>query len=496
MVVRCHMPSFGYAVTRQYPYKWFSWVVLIGGVIALILFSAINFGANGYELKVQYTTDLNSTVSQAQWAERWPFSWFSKVETTCQSQTLQINSQFFTDKLSLPYTLTGVWQNRTASNTTVVPSLRYTNNVLNNCTVNEMVINLESTSRTANELSIYSWGPEASAYITCSVNNDDTPTWFNLTTNYDYITPGLTANPGSKGASFLQLDNTTKASLWSWYYIHLADATASQTLLSYPDGSTENLVKGTFRTEPYPEGPPSHISSPLFFHDVTKIRCVANYSGTLSGEYGCSDMDNTVSNYLDYWPFIYPQADQYAKVFYSAILADLGSSSLDNILVNASLLQEYSHDFSTDIYDWDGPAFQSYNELKDVTGPLKITPSTIYAEYLCQVPQRKPMGPLLVAIFVADLVFLQALWNILTWITTAWTERNYSEAKFCEGCLAAMARGTYELSLTAPTDAAQGSSHALSETSISPALGSRRGRHRSSESQQPLVLSPGFSEPG
>lgn len=139
---------------------------------------------------------------------------------------------------------------------------------------------------------------------------------------------------------------------------------------------------------------------------------------------------------------------------------------------------------------------QSYNELKDVTGPLTITPSTIYAEYLCQVPQRKPMGPLIVAIVVADLVFLQALWNILTWITTAWTERNYREAKFCEGCLAAMARGTYELSLTAPTDAAQGSSHVLSGTSISPALGSRRGRHRSSESEQPLVLSPGFWEPG
>lgn len=138
MAIRCYMPSFDYAVTRPYPYGWFPWVVLIGGIFSLVLFSTINLAANGYELKVQYTTDPNSTVSQAQWAQQWPFSWFSKVETTCQSQTLQITSQFFTDKLSLPYTLTGVWQNQTA-----VPSLRYTNNVLENCTVTRIFISLD-----------------------------------------------------------------------------------------------------------------------------------------------------------------------------------------------------------------------------------------------------------------------------------------------------------------------------------------------------------------
>lgn len=186
------------------------------------------------------------------------------------------------------------------------------------------------------------------------------------------------------------------------------------------------------------------------------MACVANYSGYLSGEYRCSDTKSYVPNYLDDWPSIFPQADNYLKLLYSMVLADLGSASVDSILTNASLLQGYIQNSSmTD----------TNNKLKD-SGivPLEVTPSTIYAEYSCQVPQRKAVGPLIVTIVIADLVFLQAIYTILTWITTAWTERNNQQAKFCEGCLANMNRGSSEISLAASTDAAPESLAVSSET--------------------------------
>jgi len=159
------VPSFGYAVSRPYPYKWFPWVVLVGGICATVLFSLINFAANGYQVTVEYTTNPNATISHNSWTQHWPFSWFDKVPATCQAQTFQVNSQFFTNKLSLPYTITGVFQNRTTNN--VLPSLQYMSDTLESCKINEMVFNLGSSSRTANQISTYVWGIEASVSITC-----------------------------------------------------------------------------------------------------------------------------------------------------------------------------------------------------------------------------------------------------------------------------------------------------------------------------------------
>jgi hypothetical protein len=52
-----HLPQFGYAITRAYRYKWFSWLVLIGGILLTALFSVINLAAVGYTLTLEITTD-------------------------------------------------------------------------------------------------------------------------------------------------------------------------------------------------------------------------------------------------------------------------------------------------------------------------------------------------------------------------------------------------------------------------------------------------------
>lgn len=158
MAFKSHLPEFGYAVSRPYPYKWFNWVVFTGGVIATLLFSFINFAADGYQLEVQYTTTPNDTVSQDSWFSHAPISWFAKVSTTCQAQTFQVNSQFFTDKLSLPYTITGIFENQTKLN--VLPSFQYMQNALEECKINEMLFDMTPATRTANQESFYTWGIE------------------------------------------------------------------------------------------------------------------------------------------------------------------------------------------------------------------------------------------------------------------------------------------------------------------------------------------------
>ena len=80
---------------------------------------------------------------------------------------------------------------------------------------------------------------------------------------------------------------------------------------------------------------------------------------------------------------------------------------------------------STEFFAWLG---------QDVSAPTPPTLSTISAQYLCQVPERKGWGSLLVSVLVADIVFLQVLWKLLCWITTFMVERENEQAKYCIGC--------------------------------------------------------------
>lgn len=139
-------------------------------------------------------------------------------------------------------------------------------------------------------------------------------------------------------------------------------------------------------------------------------------------------------------PNIWAQVDAYGKSFYCTVLADLGQPLITNILSHETLLQEYTQDFTdngTEANAIPGPATSSYNKLRAQTGPLSITKSTIYQQYTCEVPIRKSTGSLIIAILVADLVFLQSLWKLFTLITTWYVCRNDSTALYCEGCVRA-----------------------------------------------------------
>jgi hypothetical protein len=45
-----HKSVFSYNLSRPYPYTWFTWVVVIGGILATAIFSFVNLVADGYEL--------------------------------------------------------------------------------------------------------------------------------------------------------------------------------------------------------------------------------------------------------------------------------------------------------------------------------------------------------------------------------------------------------------------------------------------------------------
>lgn len=150
---------------------------------------------------------------------------------------------------------------------------------------------------------------------------------------------------------------------------------------------------------------------------------VNNYTASVS---------NLASNNAS--PNVWLASDSLAKSFYSTIMTDLGqTTAMPNILQNETALQYCTQNFTTMqsniINAVPGPANDSYDALKYQTGPLNNSVAVITTKYLCQVPRRKSTGTLFVSILVADLVFMQALWKIYSFLTVIWLVHKYPKGK-------------------------------------------------------------------
>ena len=144
------------------------------------------------------------------------------------------------------------------------------------------------------------------------------------------------------------------------------------------------------------------------------------------------------------------------------------------------------------------------------TGIPRVWPATIITQYLCQVPKLKSVGSMIVSIIVADLVFLQALWLIVTFLITFFLERRHPQANYCDGCTKILALGHGEATEMTPGLASKGNKSQVlipDDVVVSPIVGSasasvrsgavsaRTGsmasvRRRNDANVQPLLASP------
>ncbi|KAL6407366.1 hypothetical protein AUP68_10197 [Ilyonectria robusta] len=77
---------------------------------------------------------------------------------------------------------------------------------------------------------------------------------------------------------------------------------------------------------------------------------------------------------------------------------------------------------------------ETFSEFTPLMGDLGCNNVTIVSQYLCQVPQKKSTGTMLLAIVLADLVFLQAAWKLLNLIAEGMLPKKDPLVNFCEGC--------------------------------------------------------------
>ncbi|KAK8112527.1 hypothetical protein PG984_013053 [Apiospora sp. TS-2023a] len=440
---------FTYNISRPFPYRWFTPVAVVGGLLLAVGFTLLNFASVGYLLVVETSPDPNATVA-ANPLQPFPSYLTSKIQPVCQPITLPVGTQFFTNQTALTYTLTGVWQEGAGDNgPTVSPSLTYHQNPLQNCSVSTIQIDIESQDRAANQLSFTEWGAKVRTYTTCRISTVRGTVFFNLTQDYDYVpdTVSFAQDWPFLGSGFLSRDRKARASLWwgeslmSTYWAQMIYLLQNETREA--GDKYYHIRKGSLSFIPRPEE--VEITSPDFFRFNTRF-----IEPTKPGEYkwprSANDKEEPLAELIKKasYPNIWSPADNLAKSVYSTVLTDLGqASSRPNLLADATTLQTFAAQLPSAQENVvpnakPGPATQSYDQMKQFVGPLGVHPSVISAQYICQVPRRRSAFNLTMALLTADLVFLQAAWTLYTLVASWWLRRKDPASDCCSGCLGGM----------------------------------------------------------
>lgn len=165
---------FSYNISRRFPGPWFSLAIFTVCVFGAVIFTLLNYVVYGFELVTISTHDPNSTLLAEQiWTQNWPWSSVNKAVGTFQPYTLFVNSVLYTNSTSLPYTVTGIWQDG-PNGPQAVSSLAYYNNVLLDCDVKYIQVDIDSgPPRNALQIGGLFYGPKATVRKTSDLCSDE-----------------------------------------------------------------------------------------------------------------------------------------------------------------------------------------------------------------------------------------------------------------------------------------------------------------------------------
>ncbi|KAK1972815.1 hypothetical protein LY78DRAFT_687976 [Colletotrichum sublineola] len=444
-----HRSWFSYPITKPYPFRWFTPVAIIGGLILTVLLSLANLSANGFYLKSIYISNPNVTEASANglWYRKPPFNWQSDVQAECQPHLLSVGDSFFTSNQGFQYTVKAIKNSAHKSQ----PSVRYKNNVLRDCVPTVIDLKLRKVDTAASSWWISWLDSTTAATVNCGVITDDGLVTITLTTidtgksdhNYGYV---------------VNDDHQTHASVW-WgtrllnaYWNGVMSVASQMTQL----GKTDRYVVRAglaFRTKPSEKDIQTNTFFDLYWWMSNDDSTIVN-----KGMFNISDYDSKF-----YGTSTLIEGLHYAKILYSLLSLDLGNCQLPSLLIdddglryaifapddrnrlpggllNGSSAQPVGPDRYNQIpspgsngTDEDLADLKvSYGLFRPLTGPLGCFNATVVTQYLCSVPQQKGWGVLLFSILLADLVFLQAAWKILTWVSDGIVARQSPEAMFCQ----------------------------------------------------------------
>lgn len=453
---------FHYNISKPFPFRWFTPVAVIGGLLCGLFLTFANFGSSSYYLKTQYTDTPEELVTKAksEWYLKAPWNWGDTPQTDFETASLSVGSQMFTTNLGFRYTLDNVAKYENESNNHVsLPSVPYRRQILENCTVNAIELRLRKIGQPVPPTSWWTWDDSSTvAYASCWI-------WSHENEHPEKLKLDLRTVMGNPtGFGYIINNNNTMNATSLWWGSRLLNIYYYGTLMSMAEVKSsqdaQNALKAMFKYRSAGTDPQSNN----YFYLVSYI---VEQGGAIFSD----DKDFVEQRYNNasyFWSRPMTEGLQFAKMFRSIMEVDFGVNDQKNLLLDNDLLQyainspdDFNRPLDGDFmnrteaadslawkyangingpsasFDIDGantPVKDAYRLFKDKLGPLQTQPARLYAQYACSIPERKSMGSLLLALLLADLVFLQALWKTYKFAVETYLERTDPQSNVCEGC--------------------------------------------------------------
>lgn len=425
------IPALAYNVTRDYPYRWYTSVVVLILIIATIFFSIINLVSSGFSPQAQYLSDPNATYRSSDWLSKWPPSLAGNSRLSCQSTPLAVGTNIWTTHGLFEWLNTGVTI-QSENGTRDANALIYKASELEDCGLHSIVVEMDVNTEVgvAAVDGTTSTGVQLTGRIWCSTTDvDHGRALVNLTTVWKAPMWNLFRNP---------LEEDAYPSRW-W----------SRTLLYFSGLWLQDSWSQTYVRE-WNSSIPLRASmsfGPQTYDDRFSIS---------TGTWAISDRSIVVDNVASSRSRdVFSAGRSWAEVFTSAMWTDLGQPERPNIFSDPDRLEQYAQNISTIVsrLEDQGPIsdadrakqaadiqriFPNNSTVQDLVESsstrLAIEPAEFATNYLCQVPVRKPWGNLVISILVADLVFLRALWTIVNFIAMYFAKQQSPTGNSCETC--------------------------------------------------------------
>lgn len=420
-----HESFFSYNVKRPYPFRWFTPVVIGGGIVVTILVSFLNVAASGYELATISTTNPNKVRSGAEWFDSWP-KWLASTRASCDPTTITFQTSLYTNNTQLQYTLASAWTYDASGSgiKTNLPSLVYDDNPLLRCNVTSVQISIQSNDRTAAQVATSAVGAVLTANIECLFErHGESTTYLELVTTFDPLPPPGISNtvPLGTDSESLALGNAILMKYWgevtNKYYLENVN-------LERPFYKADFALT---RTAGYRTSRPATMDQLM---DMDFLRVDGCWLMPLNST-GISHANNYCDSHIiselaqgsteeKPFPSIWGPLSWLGKAMWFTILADLGRDDelLPNMLSHPSVLGNITETIGLPVGLHDSG----------------ITPSVLATTYMCQIPRLKSTAALIISVLVADLVLLQAIWKLFVLAVNYFLPPNKDELEYCEGC--------------------------------------------------------------
>ncbi|EWZ01338.1 hypothetical protein FOYG_00988 [Fusarium oxysporum NRRL 32931] len=154
-----HSSWFSYPITRPFPFRWFTPVAIVGGLILMVLFTIINLASSAFYLKPIFTDDPNGTTTQSvRWFMKAPLNWDNNMKVQCQPKILSVGDRVFSTNLGFQYSVKALTSSDDDSDfRETYPSIAYLNNTLEDCYLTRVDINLRKSDARASNSWWLSW---------------------------------------------------------------------------------------------------------------------------------------------------------------------------------------------------------------------------------------------------------------------------------------------------------------------------------------------------